>query len=142
MSRFFLIWLAACLPLHRICLTSPYGYRIHPVTGQYKFHAGIDLRASHDTVFAVMNGLVTEIDYNDFLGVYIRINHGDYQSCYGHLSRVFVLPGDSVLAHSPLGITGATGRVTGEHLHFGIQYHYQNINPLEFLYRLNQMNYE
>ncbi|WP_183580301.1 M23 family metallopeptidase [Mucilaginibacter sp. X5P1] len=139
----FLAWLVF-LPLKHIYLTSPYGYRVHPVTGQYKFHAGIDLRASHDTVFAIMDGIVSGVDYNPLLGTYIRLDHGEYQSCYGHLSQVFVLPGDTVFAGNAIAITGSSGRVTGEHLHFSVSYHHQNINPLEFLYRLiNQsQNYE
>jgi murein DD-endopeptidase MepM/ murein hydrolase activator NlpD len=136
MNRAALLLCLICLPLKHIHLTSPYGWRIHPVTGQYKFHAGIDLSAHGDTVFAIMDGTVSEVNYNAFLGVYIRLDHGAYQSTYGHLSQVFVVPGDYVLSNDAVAITGSTGRVTGEHLHFGIQYHHQNINPLGFLYRL------
>ena len=136
MNRLILLACFGCLPLRHICLTSPYGFRIHPVTGQYKFHAGIDLRADHDTVFAVMDGIVSEVSYNAFLGVYIRLDHGEYQSSYGHLYQVFVLPGDTVLANSAIAVSGATGRVTGGHLHFAIQYHNHYVNPLKFLFQL------
>ncbi len=130
--------LIACLPLKHIYLTSPYGYRIHPVTGKYSYHAGIDLRARSDTVFAVMPGHVKRSSYDPFLGVYIKLSHGDYETTYGHLSQIFVLPPDSVSAGTAIGLTGSTGRTTGEHLHFAVSYHGRSIDPLKFL--INIMN--
>jgi len=125
-----------CLPLKNLQLTSSYGNRIHPVTGKYAFHSGVDLRAKQDTVYAIMDGTVSAVNYNDLLGIYIRLDHGRFQSVYGHLSQVFVTTGESLQAGEPIGITGATGRVTGEHLHFSIRCRQQYINPLEFLYQL------
>src|ERR1700744_3684217 len=110
MKSFYVLLL--CLPLKHLSLTSGYGYRVHPVTGKYTFHSGIDLRASHDTVFAVMGGRIAFMGYNAITGVHIRLNSGDFEFLYGHLSQVFVLAGDSVQAGSPLGVSGASGRVT------------------------------
>jgi murein DD-endopeptidase MepM/ murein hydrolase activator NlpD len=124
-----------CLPLKYLHLTSPYGYRVHPITGRYAFHAGVDLRAKSDTVFAIMNGTVDEAAYDRLLGLYIRLDHGQVQSVYGHLSQIFVIPGEPVTAGEPIGITGATGRVTGEHLHFSIRYQNHYIDPMKFLYQ-------
>lgn len=129
------------LPLRNLVLTSTYGNRVHPVTGKYAFHAGVDLRANRDTVYAILDGRVTHTGYHDALGVHIILQHGEVQSVYGHLSGVFVFPGDSILAGSPIGITGATGRVTGEHLHFAVKYRDQFINPIKFLYQLLKSNY-
>jgi len=96
-----------CLPLKNLHLTSPYGYRVHPVTGKYAFHAGVDLRAKDDTVFAIMDGSVAATGYNDFLGIFIRLDHGGgFQSGYGHLSEVFVAPGDTVRSGEPIAISG------------------------------------
>jgi len=120
------------LPLHHLSVTSGFGFRVHPVTGQYAFHAGIDLRAHADTVFAVTGGKVTA-GYNDLIGNYVRVTSGDLQMVYGHLSQIFVLTGDTVVSAEPLAITGATGRVTGEHLHFSVNYHGRSLNPLTFL---------
>jgi murein DD-endopeptidase MepM/ murein hydrolase activator NlpD len=125
--------LVACLPLKHICLTSPYGYRIHPVTGKYSYHAGIDLRARSDTVYAVLPGTVERIAYDPFLGLYIKLAHRDFTTIYGHLSQVLVYQADSVNAGRAIGLSGLTGRTTGEHLHFAVQYHGQYINPLTFL---------
>ncbi len=123
----------ACLPLKHICLTSPYGYRIHPITGKYSYHAGIDLRARSDTVFAVLPGTVERIAYDPFLGLYIKLDHADFVMTYGHLSQVFVFQLDSVKAGTAIALSGSTGRTTGEHLHFAVQYHERYIDPLKFL---------
>lgn len=132
-------WIAltciVCLPLRNLYVTSPYGYRLHPLTGKYAFHDGIDLRAGHDTVFAIMDGTVAACGYGDAIGLYIRLNHSVAGSIYGHLSQTFVAAGDSVRAGDAIGITGATGNVTGEHLHFAIMVSHRFINPLEFLYQ-------
>jgi murein DD-endopeptidase MepM/ murein hydrolase activator NlpD len=128
--------LVVCLPLKNISVTSGFGYRVHPVTGEYAFHQGIDLRARHDTVFAIMDGLVTIADYHPGIGLHVCVEHGEVQSVYGHLSCLFVAERDSVFAGQPIGITGATGRVTGEHLHFAIRFGQRFIDPLQFLYEL------
>lgn len=131
--------LMACLvtlPLCHLSLNSGFSYRVHPVTGQWAFHAGIDLRARDDTVFAIMDGIVKNAAYDNFLGIYIRLKHGRIQSLYGHLSRVFVAPAGTVRAGQPIGISGATGRVTGEHLHFSIYFGNKPVNPLEFLFQI------
>lgn len=124
----------ASLPLRHLHPTSGYGWRVHPITGKFQFHKGIDLAARHDTVFSVLDGVVSKIGYNCLIGNYILIAHpGDVQSLYGHLSAIAVLPGQSLMAGAVIGITGATGRVTGEHLHFSIKYHGHELSPLEFL---------
>jgi murein DD-endopeptidase MepM/ murein hydrolase activator NlpD len=139
-------WIACCLvclPLKHLHLNSTFGYRIHPVTGQYAFHAGVDLYARADTVFAIMDGLINETGYKRDLGINIKIDHNNLQFIYGHLSQVFILPGDSVITGQPIGITGSTGRVTGEHLHLAIRDHSKFINPIKFLYEtLIKKNHE
>jgi murein DD-endopeptidase MepM/ murein hydrolase activator NlpD len=125
-----------CLPLRYLHVNSGYGYRLHPVSRHYAWHAGIDLRARHDTVFAVLNGTVRRTAYNPSLGFYIELGHGELTSVYGHLSQILVTPQDSVTAGQPIAITGVTGRVNGEHLHFSIRYRKQVVNPLQFLHEL------
>lgn len=139
-----LVYCLVCLPLKFLSLSSSYGYRNHPLTGKYTFHAGVDLRARHDTVFAVMTGLTESVGYDDFLGINIRLAHDNLETVYGHLSRVFVSPGQPVEAGEPIGITGATGRVTREHLHFSVRFKGRYIDPLEFIYQnlINNRNHE
>lgn len=139
MHRFLLIC-CFCMPLRQMKLTSDYGYRIHPLTGQYAFHSGIDLRARSDTVFAVIAGRITATGYDHVLGVFIQLRNGGFQITYGHLSQVFVLPGDSVEAGYALGVSGHTGSVTGEHLHFAVRYRGTYANPVQFLTQLNSFN--
>ena len=87
-----------------------------------------------------MDGIVTNIGNNPFIGNYILITHpGEVQSLYGHLSAIAVLPNEQVIAGQAIGITGATGRVTGEHLHFSIKYYGHELSPLAFLCGLNAL---
>ena len=123
----------AGLPLRHLSLTSPFGFRVHPVTGKYSFHSGIDLRARSDTVFAVLPGIVEAEGFDPLLGIFVRLQHGDIQTIYGHLSQLFVFKGDTVTPKTELGITGSTGRVTGEHLHFEVKCSGRPIDPLVFL---------
>ena len=80
-----------------------------------------------------MPGRIDFVGYNRLTGVHIRLASGDFTLLYGHLSQVFVLAGDSVNSCTPLGITGSSGRVTGEHLHFSVSYRQVPVNPLHFL---------
>lgn len=130
------ILLMCSLPLRQIRLTSPFGYRLHPIYKCMKLHAGIDLAAHRDTVFSILDGVVESCSYSKSLGLFVRIDHGhSLNSLYGHLSQWLVIPGDTVRSGDPIAITGATGIVTGEHLHFAITYAGRWLNPLQFLYR-------
>ena len=140
MTKLLLACCLVCLPLRHMRLTSVYGFRVHPLTGRYQFHKGIDLRARSDTVFAVLAGKVVAAAYDPLLGFYIRLHHGGFETLYGHLSQVFVLARDSVNAGDALAITGASGIVTGEHLHFAVSYRHKTIDPLKFLTLLTNFN--
>ena len=82
--------LVICLPLKRLEVTSPFGWRVHPITKIYSFHNGVDLRAQSDTVYAASGGTVSSTGYDQRLGIFISLDHHSFQSCYGHLSQVFV----------------------------------------------------
>lgn len=121
------------LPLINLRVTSGFGYRVHPVTKKYGLHRGVDFAARCDPVLNILNGTVTDTGFNPFLGKYVKISHGDFQSIYGHLSQILVIPGEPATVGQVIGVTGATGRVTGEHLHFSIMFKDKYINPLHFL---------
>ncbi|WP_431293346.1 M23 family metallopeptidase [Pedobacter sp. P26] len=127
---------AFSLPLKSLKLTSPFGGRIHPVTGKSDFHRGIDLSARCEPVLAVLPGVVSAAGFDPILGNYIKIEHGDIQSIYGHLRMACVRVGDLVEAGSFLGITGSTGRSTGEHLHFALKFQGCYVDPLRYLMRI------
>jgi murein DD-endopeptidase MepM/ murein hydrolase activator NlpD len=127
------------LPLRHLQVTSAFGNRIHPLSGTYKPHAGVDLKANYDTVYAVINGRLT-YGFEPALGVFIKITSGPLTITYGHLSQIFT--DDSVNAGSPIAISGATGKVTGPHLHFAVQFNHRYIDPLAFLAAgFQQMNH-
>lgn len=128
------------MPLDTYRITSRFGWRTHPVTGRPDFHNGVDLAARAQVVHAIMEGTVTATGYQPQLGNYVRIDHGSVHSIYGHLSGSVVRRGQSVAAGHPLGVTGRTGRATGEHLHFAIQRNGTYINPLKFLRTLIENN--
>lgn len=135
MKKFFY-----ALPLKVLILTSGYGYRLHPVTGKYAFHSGIDLRANYDTVYAIASGTLN-VGYSGVLGIYETVNDSSLCCIYGHLSQVLAGNG-YVRAGTPIAITGASGRVTGPHLHLSISYQRHPINPLIFLYQLTLQQHE
>lgn len=114
-------------------VTSPYGYRTDPITGKRAFHGGVDLRAGGDNVYAMMPGRIRAVGYGRSLGNYVTIDHGDLQVTYGHLLTAVGRKGDSVRAGQSVGITGSTGRSTGEHLHVSARYKGKSIDPLPVL---------
>ncbi|MCR4821420.1 MAG: M23 family metallopeptidase [Treponema sp.] len=111
------------LPLSKKIVTSEFGYRTSPISGQWKFHAGIDLAAPIGTeVFACKNGSVATTGYSDIYGYYIDIKHsGNIVSRYAHLSKILVKKGDLVSTGKTIGLTGISGASTGPHLHFEIR---------------------
>ncbi|MEN5196941.1 M23 family metallopeptidase [Sphingobacterium faecium] len=125
-------------PLDKLKVTSPFGYRIHPISGKTSHHSGVDFAARSDPVFNVLNGQVRSTGKHKALGKYIRIVHGEVETIYGHLSYILVSPGDTVIAGQPIAITGSTGRVTGEHLHFAVKFNGKFLDPLKFLRRLRE----
>ena len=125
-----------CLPLKKLQVNSGYGERIHPLTGRVVFHEGVDLQARLDTVYAVMDGIIESVTYQRQLGINLRLTHDRIHAVYGHLSAILVSREQQVHAGDPIAITGATGQVTGPHLHFALAYDGRCINPLQFLYQI------
>lgn len=122
-------------PCSWVKLTSPYGYRIHPTTGQYKFHNGVDLANSQGTpIRATRSGKVTVATYGGTYGYYVTINHGDgYSSLYAHMTHYIVSKGETVSKGQVIGYMGSTGRSTGPHLHFSIFYNGSSVNPMNYI---------
>lgn len=122
-------YMSVSLPLKRIIVTSPFGMRIDPFTKKRKMHNGIDLHAQSDEVYAMFPGVVKKVGYDNRSGNYVTLQHGDYTVSYCHLSRVVVKESTPVLAGDVVGITGNTGRSTGEHLHLTCKRSGISINP-------------
>ena len=120
-------------PLRTIKITSPYGYRTDPFTGKRTMHNGIDLAAHNALVYSMLDGTVEKVGYDSRSGNFVTVRHGDFRISYCHLSRIFANQGQSILAGFPIGITGSTGRSTGEHLHITVKYKGKPFNPMMFL---------
>lgn len=120
---------------YRVPVTSAYGYRVHPVTGAWSFHTGVDLGAGEGTpIYATRSGTVTTATYSDVYGNYVTINHGDgYSSLYGHMTHYVVSAGEYVSQGEVIGYVGSTGWSTGAHLHFTIYYNGSTVNPMDYI---------
>lgn len=120
-------------PLDRV--TSPYGKRVHPVTGKSSFHSGIDLAAPIGAeIKSWESGVVVKTGSDNISGNYVIIKHSDgFKTSYSHLSKVLVNTGQSVNKNQVIGLAGKSGRVTGPHLHFRMSYKNQHIDPAEYL---------
>ena len=123
-------------------LTSPYGYRIHPINGWRHFHGGVDLVAiGGDEVVAVADGKVVRsrivTDKSNATwewGQYVAITGADGVTVYYcHLAKRLVNVGATVKAGDVIGIEGATGQVTGKHLHFECRRGAKQIDAAEYL---------
>jgi murein DD-endopeptidase MepM/ murein hydrolase activator NlpD len=102
-------------------ITSLFGWRIHPISGNARFHSGTDLGAPMGTpVLAAYAGQVALADFLGGYGLAVALDHnrGTQQTLYGHLSEVFVKSGDWVKQGTVIGRVGSTGNSTGPHLHF------------------------
>lgn len=123
-------------PLRSYTITSPFGMRVHPISGVYKMHEGVDLSAPQGTpIYAAKSGKVTTTSFQaGGAGYYVSINHGDgFSSVYMHMTHYIVKPGNYVNAGQVIGYVGSTGGSTGPHLHFGIAYNGKYVNPMNYI---------
>lgn len=116
-------------------VSSGYGNRVHPISGQIKFHDGIDLAAASGTpILAFGPGTVTMSGWNGGYGNYISIDHGGgLMSFYGHCSALYVSKGETVKAGQKIAAVGTTGSSTGNHLHFGMHKNGSPVNPQNYV---------
>lgn len=123
LERAFFLGILFRFPLPSGRLTSSFGMRSNPFTGHPTFHAGIDLGAPTGTdVYAARDGRVSATGYDQTLGNFVRLDHGDgYETVYGHLSKVLISLHERVQSGMLLGRVGSTGKSTGPHLHFEIR---------------------
>ncbi|MEH2468368.1 M23 family metallopeptidase [Nostoc sp.] len=105
-------------------ITSLFGWRIHPITGDRRFHAGTDLGAPMGTpVLAAAAGQVETANWVGGYGLTVILNHKSAeQTLYGHMSEILVQPGQWVQPGTVIGLVGSTGNSTGPHLHFEVRH--------------------
>lgn len=123
------------LPAGTSYVSCAYGWRIHPLWGDKRFHYGVDLAANANTpVYAIASGTVTTAAYGDANGYYISLSHGGgYGSLYCHLNSFAVSAGENVSQGQVIGYVGSTGWSTGPHLHFEIHLNGSTVNPVQYV---------
>ena len=117
-------------------LSSPFGFRSDPITGESKMHSGIDFSCDPgNPVYATGDGTVILVE-SDFYGYgnHIEVDHGfGYVSRYSHLSDMFAYVGQKVRRGDCIALSGKSGRVTGPHLHYEIMYRNEYVNPAAYM---------
>ena len=132
-------WPCACT-----YITSMVGYRYHPISGEYKYHSGMDIGCQYgDSVWASDGGTVIIAGVNGGYGNCVMIDHGyvngdNYYTLYGHLSSIGVSVGQVVSQGQYIGAVGSTGVSTGPHLHFEIR---NSSGPTDFEWRFSGLTY-
>jgi murein DD-endopeptidase MepM/ murein hydrolase activator NlpD len=116
-------------------VTSGFGRRLSPFTGEPAMHRGVDISVPANTpIVAPANGTVASAGWDGGLGNAIKINHGyGYETIFGHLNKVLVRPGQRVKRGQPIGLVGNTGFSTGPHLHYQVQVNLVATNPLRYI---------
>ncbi len=116
-------------------ISSPFGYRKHPISGTRRYHSGIDIPTAYGTnIIAAEAGTVIVAKYESGYGRYVVINHGNgYTTLYGHNSQLLVSAGQSVSRGQVIAKAGSTGMSTGPHCHFEVRYNGVRQNPLNYL---------
>lgn len=112
-------------------ISSLFGWRNSPFTGQRSYHSGIDMAAPTGTsIFAALAGTVTTAGWSDTYGNYVIVrHHSGYKTLYAHMSKINVSVGQYVTTSTVLGKVGSTGLSTGPHLHFTIYKNGVAVNP-------------
>jgi murein DD-endopeptidase MepM/ murein hydrolase activator NlpD len=101
---------------------SPFGWRVHPVSGKQRLHAGMDFEAPEGApVVAAIAGRVITAGWQPGYGKTVVIEqNGKLQTLYGHMSEILVQPGQELMPGTVIGAVGSTGQSTGPHLHFEV----------------------
>ena len=121
-------------------ISSGFGYRTHPIDGEYKMHTGIDINASAGTpIHATGNGVIESATWNtpglSGYGNCVVIDHGfGYKSLYGHCKELLVKRGQKVTRGQPIATVGSTGYSKGNHLHYEVWDKGHKVNPAKYFF--------
>ncbi len=115
--------------------SSQFGQRVHPISGKTSFHTGLDIAGPENTaIYAPANGMIEDIWVDSKCGLGMKIKHSNgYKTHYCHLNKNdYYNVGDNVQAGCLIGLLGNTGGSTGPHLHYGISYNGNYVDPARF----------
>ena len=124
-------------PINSGWMSSPYGKRVDPISGEPAWHQGVDFAGKPGSdVIAVASGVVVFAGRRSGYGSMIEVNHGDgYATRYGHQEALLVDVGNIVKKGDVIGRMGSTGRSTGPHVHFELLQNGRPINPAKYVAR-------
>lgn len=125
-------------PIRQGWISSPFGRRTDPFTGQLAWHSGIDFAtaAAGADIVSVAAGVVTAAGDRDGYGLSVDINHGNgYVTRYGHAEKILVEVGDIITKGQLIALVGSTGRSTGPHVHFEVYKHGRVVDPASYIHR-------
>jgi murein DD-endopeptidase MepM/ murein hydrolase activator NlpD len=116
-------------------LTSPLGWRTHPLTGKRDYHNGQDIATQFgNKIIATADGVALVAGHWDYLGNLIIIDHGfGFTTRYGHQASFNIKEGDRVKRFQVIGYVGNTGRSSAPHLHYEVRYFGKPLNPMNFI---------
>jgi murein DD-endopeptidase MepM/ murein hydrolase activator NlpD len=128
-------------PIDRGRISSPYGRRIDPFTGNLAWHQGIDFATERTgiDVKAVASGIVTFAEEKQGYGLMVKVNHGNgYETVYAHDEKLLVKPGDIVKKGQIIALSGNSGRSTGPHVHFEVHKNGRVVDPSSYVHRTSR----
>lgn len=116
-------------------VNSNYGWRLHPITHDYRFHHGVDIPAPTGTnIGAARSGTVIEVGSTAARGNYIKVQHDDgLVTLYQHCNSILAQQGDKVAQDQTIATVGSTGEVTGPHLHLEVWKNGKDVDPMQYL---------
>ena len=116
-------------------VTSRFGWRSHPVSGQEDFHTGVDIAAAQGTpVLAALPGVVEQTGYSESYGNFVVLRHSDnLRTTYNHCSEILAKEGEQLARGDRIALVGSTGISTGPHLHFEVEVKGLKADPLQAL---------
>jgi len=120
----------ACVPINGQ-ITSKYGFRTSPISGDKEFHNGIDIASDENVpIVCIDEGIVEKSEFDDISGNYLTVCHNNsFTSVYAHCNTLLANQGDKVSKGQTIATVGNTGNSTGPHLHFGLKKDGIYINP-------------
>jgi murein DD-endopeptidase MepM/ murein hydrolase activator NlpD len=115
-------------------ITSTFGYRVHPFTGAYILHEGLDISGTIGTpIKSTADGIISFVGMKENFGNVVMINHpaSGFRTIFAHLQKAAVVEGQAIKRGELVGFLGNTGRSTGPHLHYQVQKWNDLVNPMD-----------